>query len=88
MELGWRRLIPLSLGWMLLVAGFLVSPWWGLGMIVAIVIGGVILGRAFKLGSELELSDTAVLPPVAKRIVPPELVRDLSDRDEKDESGS
>ncbi len=88
MELGWRRLIPLSLGWMLLVAGFLVSPWWGLGMIVAIVIGGVILGRAFKLGSELELSDTAVLPPVAKRIVPSELVRDLSDRDEKDESGS
>jgi hypothetical protein len=57
-------------------------------MIVAIVIGGVILARAFKLGSELELSDTAVLPPVAKRIVPPELVRDLSDRDENDESGS
>ena len=29
MDLGWKRLIPLSLGWMLIVAGFLVAKGWG-----------------------------------------------------------
>ena len=29
MDLGWKRLIPLSLGWMLVVAGFIVHPAWG-----------------------------------------------------------
>jgi NADH-quinone oxidoreductase subunit H len=81
MDLGWRRLIPLSLGWMLLVAGFLISPWWGISMAVAIVLGGLVLSRTFVLGSERELSDEAVLPPVAERLVPPELVRELSDED-------
>ncbi len=31
MDLGWKRLIPLSLGWLLIVAGFVVDGWWGVG---------------------------------------------------------
>ena len=34
MDLGWKRLIPLSLGWLLIVAGFLIDGWWGVGMAV------------------------------------------------------
>ena len=32
MDLGWKKLIPLSLGWLLIVAGFVIDGWWGLGM--------------------------------------------------------
>ena len=32
MDLGWKRLIPLSLGWLLIVAGFVIDGWWGVGM--------------------------------------------------------
>ena len=31
MDLGWKRLIPLSLGWLLIVAGFVIDGWWGVG---------------------------------------------------------
>lgn len=85
MDLGWRRLIPLSLGWMLLVAGFLVSPWWGLAMAVAIVLGGLVLGRTHVLGLQRELADQAVLSPVAERLVPPQVVREYTDRDDEGE---
>jgi NADH-quinone oxidoreductase subunit H len=81
MDLGWRRLIPLSLGWMLLVAGFLISPWWGIAMAVAIVVGAVILGRTHLLGSELEQADEAVLPPVAQRLDMPQILKDRVDLD-------
>ena len=37
MDLGWKRLIPLSLGWLLVVAGFMVDGWWGVGMAAAVV---------------------------------------------------
>ena len=37
MTSGWKYLIPLSLGWLLIVAGFLVDGWWGLGIAVAVV---------------------------------------------------
>ena len=31
MDLGWKRLIPLSLGWLMVVAGFVIGGWWGAG---------------------------------------------------------
>ena len=40
MDLGWKRLIPLSLGWLLIVAGFVIDGWWGLAMAAAVVRGG------------------------------------------------
>ena len=42
MDLGWKRLIPLSLGWLLIVAGFVIDGWWGLGMAVAVVVAAVV----------------------------------------------
>jgi NADH-quinone oxidoreductase subunit H len=42
MELGWKVLIPLSLGWLLVVAAFRVGTIWGL----AVFFGGAIVGSA------------------------------------------
>ena len=41
MDLGWKLLIPASLAWMLLVAGFLISAWWGVGIAAAVIVGAV-----------------------------------------------
>ena len=67
MDLGWKRLIPLSLGWMLIVAGFLVDGWWGVAMAAATVVGGVLIARAFSVGAARE-EDRAILPPVGVRV--------------------
>ena len=67
MDLGWKRLIPLSLGWMLIVAGFLVDGWWGVAMAAAAVVGGVLIARAFSVGAARE-ADRAILPPVGVRV--------------------
>ncbi|HUY63892.1 MAG TPA: NADH-quinone oxidoreductase subunit NuoH [Acidimicrobiales bacterium] len=51
MDLGWKVLIPLSLAWVLVVAGVLVGRWWGIGVIVALVVAGGLLLRAIRVGS-------------------------------------
>ncbi len=50
MSLGWKYLIPLSLVWMLAVAGFLVAGWWGAGVIVGALCVVGLLARAFSIG--------------------------------------
>jgi NADH-quinone oxidoreductase subunit H len=67
MDLGWKRMIPLSLGWLLIVAGFVVDGWWGVGMVAAVLVGSVLLSRAFTIGAERE-STRAVVPPVGMRL--------------------
>ncbi len=67
MDLGWTRLIPLSLGWLLIVAGFVVDGWWGIGMAAAVVVAAVMLRRAFAIGSAREES-RSVLPAVGVRL--------------------
>ncbi len=67
MDLGWMRLIPLSLGWLLIVAGFVVDGWWGIGMAAAVVVAAVMLRRAFAIGSAHEES-RSVLPAVGVRL--------------------
>ena len=67
MDLGWKKLIPLSLGWLLIVAGFVVDGWWGVGMAAAVVAGGVLLSRAFSIGAEREAT-RAVVPQVGVRL--------------------
>jgi len=67
MDLGWKRLIPLSLGWLLIVAGFVVDGWWGVGMVAAVVAGSVVLTRAFSIGAEREAT-RAVVPQVGIRL--------------------
>jgi len=52
MDLGWKVLIPLSLGWVLLVAAVLVGGWWGAGIFLAMVVGFGLLVRAVVIGSD------------------------------------
>ena len=51
MDLGWKVLIPLSLAWLLIVAGVIVGRWWGVGVIVAVGVAGGLLYRAVSVGS-------------------------------------
>jgi len=51
MDLGWKRLIPLSLGWLLVVAAVVVDRWWGLVMAAGLVLGGGLLARSLFVGA-------------------------------------
>jgi NADH-quinone oxidoreductase subunit H len=50
MDIGWKVLIPLSLGWVLLVAAGLVGGWWGIGIFVALAAGFGLLVRTIVVG--------------------------------------
>jgi NADH-quinone oxidoreductase subunit H len=50
MNLGWRYLIPISLGWLLVVAGFQVSLALGAATFGAAVLVALVLPRAFAVG--------------------------------------
>ena len=67
MNLGWKVLIPLSLGWTLIVAGILVGRWWGVGIIVALFVATGLLLRAIYVGSSRQQSADGPRrpPPVA-----------------------
>ncbi len=67
MGLGWKRLIPLALGWLLIVAGFVIDSWWGLAMTGAVVAAAVMITRAFSIGSERE-EQRAIVPQVGLRL--------------------
>jgi NADH-quinone oxidoreductase subunit H len=79
MSLGWKQLIPLSLGWMLVVAGFIVKPAWGFMMIAAVILAWTILGRAFELGGERTTGTQSILPIVGGRPIPGEVIREASE---------
>jgi NADH-quinone oxidoreductase subunit H len=51
MDLGWKLLIPLSLGWLMIVAAVVVWRWWGLLSGVALVAAALELRRAFAVGA-------------------------------------
>lgn len=82
MDLGWKRLIPLSLAWMLLVAAAITNWRWAIGVLVAIIVAAVLLLRAFDLGGARELEDQAVLPSVGTRPLPGYVLRQLTDAEE------
>jgi NADH-quinone oxidoreductase subunit H len=67
MDLGWKKLIPLALGWLLVVAGFVVDGWWGLGMAAAVVVAAVGITRALAVGAERE-ETRAIIPVVGVRL--------------------
>jgi NADH-quinone oxidoreductase subunit H len=50
MDLGWKVLIPLSLGWVLLVAAFVVGGWWGIGIFLGMALAFGLLVRAVVVG--------------------------------------
>jgi NADH-quinone oxidoreductase subunit H len=70
MTLGWKYLIPLSLGWLMILAGFVTDGWWGVGIAVGAVALSGLLVRAFDIGHGRVSADQAVLPPVGRRLVP------------------
>jgi NADH-quinone oxidoreductase subunit H len=51
MDLGWKVLIPLSLGWLLIVASVIIWGWWGLLVGAAEVVLAFGLARAFGVGA-------------------------------------
>jgi NADH-quinone oxidoreductase subunit H len=69
MELGWKVLIPLSLGWLLVVAAFRVGTVWGLGVFFGFAIVGTALWQAVLVGrgrrEELEQSSPERQRPAA-----------------------
>ena len=67
MDLGWKRLIPLSLGWLMIVAGFVIDGWWGFGLALAVVVAAVTITRAFSIGNERE-ETRAIIPQVGVRL--------------------
>ena len=50
MDLGWKRLIPLALGWLLLVAAIRVNAAWTVGVGAGVVVAGLLLYRAVIVG--------------------------------------
>jgi NADH-quinone oxidoreductase subunit H len=64
MTLGWKYLIPASLAWLMIVAGFVVDGWWGLGITVTTVALAGVLMRAFRIGRERESAGSTALAPV------------------------
>jgi NADH-quinone oxidoreductase subunit H len=82
MDLGWKKLIPLSLGWMLIVAGFLIAPAWGLVLAAAVLMASLVLTRAFELGAKRESSANSILPTIGQRPLPGEVLRSWSDQEE------
>jgi len=79
MDLGWKRLIPLSVGWMLIVAGFLVNRAWGFGMVAAVLLAWTVLSRAFEIGQKAERGPDAILPRVGERPLPGDVLRRHTD---------
>jgi len=67
MDLGWKRLIPISLGWLMMIAGFIIDAWWGLAITGGVVVAGALMMRAFSIGAVRE-SERAVIPPVGVRL--------------------
>lgn len=59
MELGWKKLIPLSLGWMLIVAGVLINVAWGFAMMGTALVGYLLILRAAKVARGRRLSALA-----------------------------
>jgi NADH-quinone oxidoreductase subunit H len=46
MDFGWKFLIPLSLGWLLVIAGIQINRKWGIGVLIACALGYLVLQRS------------------------------------------
>jgi NADH-quinone oxidoreductase subunit H len=64
---GWKRLIPLTLGWLLLVAGIIAWGWAGLWLVPVVILASFLLIRANKLGNGRSDSDI-IIPVIGGRV--------------------
>jgi NADH-quinone oxidoreductase subunit H len=78
MDLGWKRLIPMTLAWLLLVASVITWHWGGLIMVAVVVLAAALLIRANKLGAGRSEAD-AILPTVGSRLTPAPRLNPVSD---------
>lgn len=60
MELGWKRLIPLSLAWLMIIAGFRVNRGWGFAAIGASALGFGLLLRSIDVGRGASTMEAAI----------------------------
>jgi NADH-quinone oxidoreductase subunit H len=67
MDLGWKRLIPMTLAWLLLVASVVAWHWRGLIMLPVVVVAAVLLTRANHLGVDRS-EDLSVVPSIGRRL--------------------
>ena len=70
MDLGWKRLIPIALGWLLLVAAIIAWGWLGLVLVPAVLIASVLLTRANHLGDGRAEAET-LIPAIGSRVTSP-----------------
>ena len=67
MDLGWKRLIPMTLGWLLLVAAVIAWGWRGLILVPVVVLASLLLLRANQLGMGRSEEDV-VIPVIGRRV--------------------
>jgi NADH-quinone oxidoreductase subunit H len=70
MDLGWKRLIPLTLGWLLLVAAVIAWGWGGLILVPVMLIATTLLVRATQLGAGRSEEDV-IIPAIGRRVTRP-----------------
>jgi NADH-quinone oxidoreductase subunit H len=66
MDLGWKRLIPLSLAMLMIIAGFQVNREWGIVAIGASLLLGAVLWRAIDVGQQASSVEAARAERVAE----------------------
>jgi hypothetical protein len=59
MALGWKRLIPLALGWLLVLAGMRVDWRYGFAIFGGGVLAGAVLFRSLEVGRHSAEVETA-----------------------------
>ncbi len=63
MDLGWKWLIPLSLGWMLIVAGAIEGVAWMFGVIGGCLLAAGVLWQAIRVSRQRRIDRGEGLPP-------------------------
>jgi NADH-quinone oxidoreductase subunit H len=64
MDLGWKRLIPVALGWLLVVAGFRShNRWLGFVVFAGLVVAGGVLWRALAMGRRTASIEAGSIEP-------------------------
>ena len=67
MDLGWKRLIPMTLGWLLIVAAVIAWGWAGLIMVPVVVFASLFLIRATHLGAGRSEEDV-IIPAIGRPV--------------------
>lgn len=75
MDLGWKKLIPLSLAWLLIISAVLESKAFGISLIGASILGGLMLAQSVRVARRRRAARAAAgisdeVQPIARPVVP------------------